>query len=398
MKNVLELKAGIANQSAANIEHVYYTCRPDQKYEVLKRVVDYYPEIFGIIFCRTRAETQEIAEQLIRDGYNAAPLHGDMGQNDRDRCMNRFRERNLQILVATDVAARGIDVNDITHVIHYSLPTDSEVYTHRSGRTARAGKSGISISLIIRKDVAKIGFFEKKIKATFAAKNIPTGPEVCQKQLINIVQVLHSTEVMADQLEPFLPQIYEELKDLDREEIIKRFASIEFNRFLKYYQKAVDLNTGGPGAKPATYKDRPMGTAEAGFTRLFINVGMMDGATKPEFIKLVSMESDIPAKSVGRVDLARTFSHFEVESKYADRVISAMGKITISGRRLRINNADEGGQGGGGGFERNHEAKFSGGGDRGGRKYSGGGSDRGGDRGGSKFGGGGRDSKPSRRY
>src|SRR5690606_26944460 len=242
MNDPKELTVGTKNTGNENIEHQYFMIKAKDKYAAFKRIVDYYPEIFGIVFCRTKIETQEIAEALIKDGYNADSLHGDLSQQQRDKVMKRYRERNLQLLIATDVAARGIDVNDVTHVINYSLPDETENYTHRSGRTARAGKTGISISLINVKEMSKIRHIEKIIGKEFIRKQVPQGTEVCEKQLLSLVDKVHNVEVHEDQITAFLPQIMESMQDLSKEEVIKKFASLECDRFMNYYQDAPDLN------------------------------------------------------------------------------------------------------------------------------------------------------------
>src|SRR6201985_1380852 len=237
-----ELTMGTKNTGNANIEHEYYIVRARDKYAAFKRIVDFNPEIFGIVFCRTKIETQEIAEALIKDGYNADSLHGDLSQQQRDKVMKRYRERSLQLLIATDVAARGIDVNDVTHVINYSLPDELENYTHRSGRTARAGKTGVSISIINGKELGKIRQIERVIGKKFIKAEIPTGFDVVEKQLFALVHKVHNVEVNEQQIEVYIPRIMDEFAELSKEDIIKRFASLEFNRFLDYYKNAPDLN------------------------------------------------------------------------------------------------------------------------------------------------------------
>jgi ATP-dependent RNA helicase DeaD len=234
MKDPFEITVGKENSSADNIEHQYYMVSARDRYLALKRIVDYYPEIFGIVFCRTKAETQDIAEKLIKDGYNADALHGDLSQAQRDKVMGRYRDRSLQLLVATDVAARGIDVQNVTHVIHYNLPDELENYMHRSGRTARAGKSGVSIAIVNIKEVSKIRQIERQLNRKFALKQVPNGIEICERQLMSLVKRVHDVEVNEKEIAPYLPAIYDELKDLDKDELVRRFVSIEFNRILEY--------------------------------------------------------------------------------------------------------------------------------------------------------------------
>src|SRR5690606_14811545 len=242
MVDPVEMTVGTKNTGNANIEHQYYLIKARDKYAAFKRIVDYYPDIFGIVFCRTKIETQEIAESLIKDGYNADALHGDLSQQQRDKVMKRYRERSLQLLIATDVAARGIDVNDVTHVINYSLPDELENYTHRSGRTARAGKTGISISLVNLKELGKIRQIEKVIGKPFVKMEVPKGEAVVEKQLFALINKVNDIAVNHNHIDPYLPKIMERFGDLSKEEIIKRFASLEFSRFLEYYQNAPDLN------------------------------------------------------------------------------------------------------------------------------------------------------------
>jgi ATP-dependent RNA helicase DeaD len=242
MKNPMAITVGAKNAGAENIQHQYYVVHARDRYLALKRIADFYPDIYAIIFCRTKIETQEIADTLIKDGYNADALHGDLSQPQRDSVMSRFRSRQLQMLVATDVAARGIDVTDVTHIINYNLPDDMENYTHRSGRTGRAGKSGISIAIVNLKEIFKIRLLEKQLGKKFAAARIPTGGQVCEKQLCHLVEKLKNTEVRHREIEAFLPAIHAQLQGLGKEEIIQRFVSAEFNRFLSYYRDAPDIN------------------------------------------------------------------------------------------------------------------------------------------------------------
>ena len=241
MKNPLEISVGQKNSGTASVEHQYFMVHAKDKYETLKRAVDYYPEIYGIIFCRTRISTQEIADKMIKDGYNAEALHGDMSQQQREFVMRKFREGNVQLLIATDIAARGLDVNNLTHVIHYDLPDDLEIYTHRSGRTGRAGKTGISLAIIHMKEKYKIGSLEKTVKRKITATKVPLGKDICEQQLIRLIDRVKAVKVDNDQISPYLAVIEEKLADLDREALLKHFVSMEFNRFLDYYKNAPDL-------------------------------------------------------------------------------------------------------------------------------------------------------------
>ncbi|HEY0770089.1 MAG TPA: DEAD/DEAH box helicase, partial [Sphingobacteriaceae bacterium] len=292
MNDPLELTVGEKNQGNQNIEHQYMVVDEKDRYAALKRIVDYNLDIFGVIFCRTKVDTQRVAEHLMKDGYNADALHGDLTQQQRDRVMKNFKSKALQILVATDVAARGIDVSNITHVIHMNLPDEIEFYTHRSGRTARAGKKGISIAIITRKEVSKIRQIEKVIQTKFVKKEVPTGVEVCEKRVLNIVHRLREVPLAEKEIADFLPAVYEELQDLSKEEIIKRFTALEFNHFLDYYRDAPDLNR---SEKADRGGDRSFDRGDfygkgAGYNagdRLFINLGKMDGIDAGKMLAII---------------------------------------------------------------------------------------------------------------
>jgi ATP-dependent RNA helicase DeaD len=311
MNEPVEVSVGKKNQGAENIEHIYYVVQARERYLALKRIADYYPEIFGIVFCRTKAETQEVADQLIKDGYNADALHGDLSQAQRDFVMKRYRSRTLQMLVATDVAARGIDVNDVTHVINYNLPEDDENYTHRSGRTARAGKTGIAIAIVHSKELYRIKDIERVIGKKFTRAQIPNGNEVCEKQLFHLVNKLHSVEVNEKDIENYLPKIYEELKDLSKEELIKRFISEEFNRFSAYYKKSADLNVNSGS-------DRPKSTA----IRFFMNLGELDGLDRQTLKDYLAQNSKVAEGMIFNIDLKNSFSFFETEPQFKEEFLA----------------------------------------------------------------------------
>jgi ATP-dependent RNA helicase DeaD len=336
MEAPLELSTGKRNQTNENIEHLYFICRADDRYAALKRVVDAHPGIYSLIFCRTKVETQEVAEQMIRDGYNADALHGDLAQADRDRVMQRFREANLQLLIATDVAARGLDISDISHVINYGLPDEPEAYTHRSGRTGRAGRTGVSISIITPKYEEKLRMIERKTKASFKKMPIPTGFEVCEKQLFHIIEGIHKQEVHNSEIEPFMARIEEELKDLSKEELIKRFASVEFNRFLAYYRNAPDINIYPKNERKAEKRIVASGGRMA---RLFVNVGEMDGVSKKDFIKLLQRAFTIPPQCIGTVDLKKSYTHFDVDPAFVEAIRRGLPDFSLNGRRIRVDDA-----------------------------------------------------------
>ena len=367
MNDPIEVKVSV-NTGNDNIEHEYYVVSPHNKYNALKRLVDYNPDIFGIVFCRTKNETKEIADQLIRDGYNSDALHGDLTQQQRDIVMNRYREKSLQMLIATDVAARGIDVSNVTHVINYALPDDLESYTHRSGRTARAGKKGVSISIITKRDASKIFAIEKMIGKKFAKSNVPSGFDVCEKQLFSIIDKAKAVEVNEEQINPYLDKIFEAFEGIEREEIIKRFASLEFNRFLEYYSNSRDLNINeGERREREPRGESAPGTpvAQEGFTRFFVNLGSMDNLRRGDLLRLVCDNTGINGTSVGRIDMKGTFSFFEVENDVQSSILEGMRNVEHDGRRVRVDVA--GTQSG---------PRTSGGGDRFERKSFGGGERR----------------------
>jgi ATP-dependent RNA helicase DeaD len=302
------------------------------KYLTLKRIADYYPNIYGIVFCRTRKDTQEIADKLIQDGYNADALHGDLSQAQRDYVMQKFRVRNIQLLVATDVAARGLDVNDLSHIINYSLPDEREAYTHRSGRTGRAGKTGISISIINLKEKHKIREIEKKINKTFTAATMPSGKDICAKQVFNLMDRIEKVKVSEKEIADLLPQVYRKLEWLEKEDLIKRIVSLEFNRLIDYYQEAEDIQTidetaaGKRERAKNPHASRDVSGAEPGFTRIFIGLGRMDGINPKNILGLVNDYVDRKIQ-VGRIDFFTRYSLFDVEDKSAREVVHALRNL-----------------------------------------------------------------------
>ena len=381
MNEPFELTMGEKNTGNVNIEHEYYIVRARDKYAAFKRIVDFNPDIFGIVFCRTKIETQDIAEALIKDGYNADSLHGDLSQQQRDKVMKRYRERSLQLLIATDVAARGIDVNDVTHVINYSLPDEIENYTHRSGRTARAGKTGVSISIINAKELGKIRQIERGLGIKFVKVEIPTGFDVCEKQLFSIVHKIHDVEVNEQQIEQYLPRIMEEFKELSKEDFIKRFASIEFNRFLEYYKNAPDLNAnveegrfdrdrdrgdrGERGERSSRGGESSGGKSE--YTRLFINLGSVDEFNRGDLLGYICTNSKISGRVIGKIDVKGVFSFFEVPHAEVEKVMTNFKGVDFKGREVRIEISGEGtssSRSGGGERREGSYNRSSGGGDR----------------------------------
>ncbi len=332
MINPAEVSSGEKNSGTDNVKHVYYQISERTRYPALKRIADINPDIYAIIFCRTRRETQEIATKLISDGYNADSLHGDLSQAQRDTVMEKFRQKNIQMLVATDVAARGLDVDNLTHVINHKLPDQIENYTHRSGRTGRAGNTGVSIVLINRKEKSKIASIERKIKQTFELKPIPTGDEVCHKQIFHLIDRVKTTDVNKSEIEGFLPQIYEKLSGLDREELIQRFVSLEFNTFLSYYENAQDLND------LSTSSEKSGKSSSENMTRFFINLGRKDRLNPARLIGLINDQHITEALDIGAIDILDTFSFFEVDKNFEQETLAAFeaNQPKFSGRNVNI--------------------------------------------------------------
>lgn len=338
-----EIVVGSRNEGAENVNHIYYMVNAKDKYLALKRIVDFYPRIYGIVFCRTKAETQEVADKLIRDGYNAEPLHGDLSQQQRDITMQKFRQHITQILVATDVAARGLDVDDLTHVINYGLPADTESYTHRSGRTGRAGKKGTSISIIHTKEKGKVRAIEKIIGKEFVDGTLPTPQEICSKQLFKAIDEIEKVDVDEDQIAPFMDDINRHFEYYDKEDILKKIVSLEFGKFLKYYADAPEI------VKPSTSRDRKergdgkkreKRAPEAGYRRLFINLGKDDGFYPGEVMQFLNRNVH-GRQDVGHIDLLARISYIEVPEEDADKVMRALNGATYRGRTVRCNDADD---------------------------------------------------------
>lgn len=369
MKNPIEVTIGKKNASAENVSHIYHMVHAKDRYNALKRVVDYYPDIYGIVFCRTRQETKDVAAALMGDGYNAEALHGDLSQAQRDYVMQKFREKNLSVLVATDVAARGLDVNNLTHVINYNLPDDIEVYTHRSGRTGRAGKEGMAVSIINMKERGRISQIEKVIRKGIERKPVPEGKEICERQLFNLIERMINSEVEHDQIDPYMDSVYTMLADLPKEEVIKRFVSMEFNRFLNYYKNAPDLNVdlnsekrergerGGRGrldrghnredrggredrsdrfdrGSENSSRGRKSRRGERSMSRILFNVGKGKNITKREIIDMFVEASGARDVEIGQIEVYKRASAVEVDSKVAKQVIAELGKMNYKGVRI----------------------------------------------------------------
>ena len=328
MKDAKEISVSKINSGAKNIEHHIYSVSSRNKYEALKRIADFNPNIYGIVFCRTKRHTKDIANKFMAEGYNADAIHGDLSQNQRDEVMQRFRNKSLQILIATDVAARGLDVDDITHVINYSLPDDPEVYIHRSGRTARAGKSGISIAISNESERRKIKSIEKKGGIKFLNKEVPTGVEICSNQLYKMIDKIENVEVDEKQIKPFLNDIFKRLEWLDREELIKRFVSAEFNRFLNYYKESNRLQS---KKSKKSEKKRGNGKSLTGFS---INIGRKHRATPIDIISIINRALKSNDIEIGKIELNRYQTFFEIDKEFADKLKSNIKKIDFRGNEI----------------------------------------------------------------
>ncbi len=343
-----EIVVGTRNEGAKNVRHIYYMVNAKDKYLALKRIADNNPNIYAIIFCRTRRDTQEIADRLIGDGYNADALHGDLSQQQRDIVMKKFRDRVLTLLVATDVAARGLDVDDLTHVINYGLPDDTAVYTHRSGRTGRAGKTGVSIAIIHSREKGKLREIERIIGKKFERKEVPTPEHIIEKQLYNLADRLERVEVNEDEINRYFPGVKKKLAWLSTEDLLKRLLSLEFNRLLDYYKDApaIDFIDEKPSKErkaktPRTEKDKDRRTAERGMARIYVNVGKADGFFAGNLIDLLNKNIAGHRVDVGRIDLLPSYSLFDVRKSDATRVVAALKGLDFFGKRLYSEVADQ---------------------------------------------------------
>ena len=343
LKDYETIVVGSRNEGAENVNHIYYMVQAKDKYLALKRIVDYYPKIFAIIFCRTKLETQEVADKLIRDGYNAEALHGDLSQQQRDLTMQKFRQHTVQLLVATDVAARGLDVDDLTHVINFGLPDDIENYTHRSGRTGRAGKKGTSISIVHTKEKHKIRNIEKEIGKQFQEADIPSAEEICKKQLYKVMDQIVKTDVDDEEIAPFMQDISRYFEYIDKEEIIKKIVSLEFGKFLAYYADAPEIEKPVEGKrenKQQTDRQKVQNKPQKGYRRLFINLGKKDGFFPGVLMQTLNRYVG-GRQEVGHIDLLETISYFEVPERDARKVSTQLTGIRYKGRTVRCNDADE---------------------------------------------------------
>ena len=354
MKTPQEVTVGKKNTANVNIDHQYFITPAQSRFETLKRLIDFNPGIYGIIFTRTKADAQEITERLVKQGYDMEALHGDLTQQQRDKVMQRFREKSIQVLIATDVAARGIDVEGITHVINFELPDDMEVYTHRSGRTARAGKSGICISICHSREAFKIRQLEKMVNAQFHRLDIPSGKDVCRKQFFYFMDKLINADISSGDYETYMPDLQKKFADISKEDVLKRVAALEFNQFLKYYENADDLNTrtdfrerktdfnSNTPDRGALRRERPAYSRDNGFARLFINIGTKDGFYKASFLQFILDESNLKKEVLGKIDLREMNAWVEIDKSAAGKMIKSMDGKKHNGRLIRMNEADGG--------------------------------------------------------
>ncbi len=403
MHNPVEIAVSKVNTASKNIEHHVYLVRSSDRYLALKRLADYYPNIYGIVFCRTRREAKDVADKLMQDGYNADALHGDLSQSQRDHVMDKFRNQNIQILVATDVAARGIDVNELTHVINFNLPDDPEVYVHRSGRTGRAGNKGISIIISGGREARKVRDLEKLIASKIEPKNVPTGAEICEKRLISLIEKIENIEVDEELIAPYMDTVNEKLADIDRDTLLKRFMTVEFNSFLEYYKNTKDITPEGDRGDRGDRNDRTSNRRGGrDFSRFFINIGQKHNLRVPNLIGLINEQTRNRNIEIGKIEILRNFSFFEVDTQFESLVLESFKDAQRDGVDLDVQISKPepgrggdrrgGGDRGGRGYNNRREGdrersggyrggdRDNRGGDRGG--YRGGDRDRGGDRGG----------------
>jgi ATP-dependent RNA helicase DeaD len=353
MNNPVEITAGQKNTGSDNVENQYYLVTERNRYPALRRICDVNPDIYGIVFCRTKRETAQVADNLIQDGYNADALHGDLSQAQRDGVMQKFRNKSLQMLVATDVAARGLDVNNLTHVINYKLPDQTEAYTHRSGRTGRAGNKGISIALITNKEMGKLRPIERKIKKKFDKQLVPSGEEICKNQLFSLINNVKETEVNHQQIGTYLENIYASLEGLEREELIQKFVSVEFNKFLKHYANSRDLND----AERERKDDRGKSRDDENMTRFFVNLGRKDQLNPGKLIGLINDQNITDNVEIGQIEILDTFSFFELDKNFTDETIAAFVDTTFNGRSVNVEVTVKKKRSGGGGRRRGGEER-----------------------------------------
>ncbi len=340
LNNPEEISVGSRNQGSDNVEHHYYVVQAKDKYATLKRIADNYPNCYAIVFCRTRMETRDVAAKFMSDGYNADALHGDLSQAQRDNVMDRFRKKQIQMLIATDVAARGLDVNELTHVINYALPDDPEAYVHRSGRTGRAGNKGISVSILHMREVGKMRQIEKFSRKSFDRKMVPNGEEICEVQLMHFIDKVVETKVDDHRIDPYLDAIKERFEGRPADDILKQFVSVEFNRFLDYYRNSPDLNVKESISKAGSTRDRDGGRKgrrdSTNFTRMYINAGKKQNLNAGRLLGMINESLRVRNAEIGKIDIQRKFSFFEIESQYADELTNNMRNQRIEGVPLEV--------------------------------------------------------------
>ncbi|MFT4600639.1 MAG: ATP-dependent RNA helicase DeaD [Arenicella sp.] len=393
MSEPFEITVGGKNETNKNIEHHSYIIKDRDKYPALKRLLDFNPDIYGLVFCRTRRETAAVADKLMADGYSAEPLHGDLSQQQRDRVMGKFRNKTLQILVATDVAARGIDVNDITHVIHYNLPEEVENYTHRSGRTARAGKKGVSVAFAGPREGRKLSSIERIIGTSFAPQKLPSADDICEKQLMVLVEKMSEVEVNKEGIAKYMPAVMEKFEDVSKEELIERFVSSEFNKFLSYYSKSKNIDAEASSSRDSRdsrdggrqRRDRDDDNKD----RFFVNLGDKDGLNSGALLRMICDNTSLDKNSIGKIDILKNFSFFDADKEATPTILNSLQNVDYDGKKMNVEQTKKGNSGGGG--------SSSGGGDRSKRRSSGGYGGGGRNKGGGNSGGGNYSSRERRR-
>ena len=341
MKNPVEISVGDKNISTENVSHAYYVAQAKDRYIALKRIVDINPNIYALIFCRTRRETKEVADKLSNDGYNSDALHGDLSQAQRDHVMSRFRNKQLQLLVATDVAARGLDVQDLSHVINYNLPDETDIYTHRSGRTGRAEKKGTSLSIVHTREMNKISLIERKIGKKMERRMIPLGKDICKKQLFKLIDKVEKVEVNESQIDAFLPSIYSKLEWLSREDLVKHFVSVEFNRFLSYYKDAPDINVNVRKSDNKQLKEKRSRRNDVSFARFFINVGSKNKLTPKDLLILINQQINERNAEIGKIEILKSFSFFETDETYKELILKSFKNARYKGVKLLVEESNK---------------------------------------------------------
>ena len=346
MKNPVEISVGGKNVSTENVSHAFYVAQAKDRYIALKRIVDIHPNIYAIVFCRTRRETKEVADKLSNDGYNSDALHGDLSQAQRDHVMSKFRSSQLQLLVATDVAARGLDVHDLSHIINYNLPDETDIYTHRSGRTGRAEKKGVSLSIVHTREMNKISMIEKKIGKKMERRMIPLGNDICKKQLFKLIDKVEKVEVNELQIESFMPSIYQKLEWLSREDLVKHFVSVEFNRFLSYYKDAPDINVSTKKSDFKSSESRKSGRNRISFARFFINIGSKNKLTPKLLLTIINQNINERNAEIGKIEILKSFSFFETDEAYKSLVLKSFKDAKYEGLKLVVEESNKKKQGG----------------------------------------------------